>query len=154
LILLCHFARSALSSVFDLRLARLSKSLCLEHSSLRITSSAAVPGGRVSAVPVNGAKFLAQQGLVDLRRVVISGGSAGGYTTLAALAFRDFFQGGASYYGVSDAAALARDTHKLGNSRRRFRCAATPRPLPRWFGGTTASSEPWKKMTGFDSRSA
>jgi len=62
---------------------------------------------------VNGAKFLAQQGLVDSRRVVISGGSAGGYTTLAALAFRDFFQGGASYYGVSDAAALARDTHKF-----------------------------------------
>jgi len=62
---------------------------------------------------VNGAKFLAQQGLVDSRRVVISGGSAGGYTTLAALAFRDFFQGGASYYGVSDAAALARDTQKF-----------------------------------------
>jgi dipeptidyl aminopeptidase/acylaminoacyl peptidase len=62
---------------------------------------------------VNGAKFLALQGLVDSRRVVISGGSAGGYTTLAALAFRDFFQGGASYYGVSDAAALARDTHKF-----------------------------------------
>ena len=62
---------------------------------------------------VNGAKFLAQQGLVDAKRVVISGGSAGGYTTLAALSFRDFFQGGASYYGVSDAAALARDTHKF-----------------------------------------
>jgi dipeptidyl aminopeptidase/acylaminoacyl peptidase len=62
---------------------------------------------------VNGAKFLAQQGLVDTGRVVISGGSAGGYTTLAALTFRDFFQGGASYYGVSDAAALARDTHKF-----------------------------------------
>jgi dienelactone hydrolase len=62
---------------------------------------------------VNGAKFLAQRGLVDLGRVVISGGSAGGYTTLAALTFRDFFRGGASYYGVSDAAALARDTHKF-----------------------------------------
>jgi dienelactone hydrolase len=62
---------------------------------------------------VNGARYLAQQGLVDPKRVVISGGSAGGYTTLAALAFRDFFQGGASYYGVSDAAALARDTHKF-----------------------------------------
>jgi dipeptidyl aminopeptidase/acylaminoacyl peptidase len=62
---------------------------------------------------VNGAKLLAQQGLVDPRRIVISGGSAGGYTTLAALAFREFFQGGASYYGVSDAAALARDTHKF-----------------------------------------
>jgi pimeloyl-ACP methyl ester carboxylesterase len=41
------------------------------------------------------------------------GGSAGGYTTLAALTFRDFFQGGARHYGVSDIAALARDTHKF-----------------------------------------
>jgi dipeptidyl aminopeptidase/acylaminoacyl peptidase len=62
---------------------------------------------------VNGAKFLAAQGMVDEKRAVISGGSAGGYTTLAALVFKDFFQGGASYYGVSDAAALARDTHKF-----------------------------------------
>jgi dipeptidyl aminopeptidase/acylaminoacyl peptidase len=62
---------------------------------------------------VNGAKFLAGQGAVDGKRIVITGGSAGGYTTLAALVFRDFFQGGASYYGVSDAAALARDTHKF-----------------------------------------
>ncbi len=62
---------------------------------------------------VNAAEYLAQQGRVDAKRVVISGGSAGGYTTLAALAFRDFFQGGASYYGVSDATALARDTHKF-----------------------------------------
>jgi dipeptidyl aminopeptidase/acylaminoacyl peptidase len=62
---------------------------------------------------INGAKFLARQGLVDAKRVVISGGSAGGYTTLAALVFHDFFQGGASHYGVSDVAALARDTHKF-----------------------------------------
>jgi dipeptidyl aminopeptidase/acylaminoacyl peptidase len=62
---------------------------------------------------VNGAKFLAAQGRVDPVRCVISGGSAGGYTTLAALTFRDFFHGGASYYGVSDPAALARDTHKF-----------------------------------------
>jgi dipeptidyl aminopeptidase/acylaminoacyl peptidase len=62
---------------------------------------------------VNGARFLAERGLIDAKRVVISGGSAGGYTTLAALVFRDFFQGGASYYGVSDIAALARDTHKF-----------------------------------------
>jgi dipeptidyl aminopeptidase/acylaminoacyl peptidase len=62
---------------------------------------------------VNGAKFLVSQNAVDERRVVITGGSAGGYTTLAALVFRDFFQGGGSYYGVSDAAALARDTHKF-----------------------------------------
>jgi dipeptidyl aminopeptidase/acylaminoacyl peptidase len=46
-------------------------------------------------------------------RIVIRGGSAGGYTTLAALTFRDFFQGGASYYGISDLAMLARQTHKF-----------------------------------------
>jgi dipeptidyl aminopeptidase/acylaminoacyl peptidase len=62
---------------------------------------------------VAGARFLAAQGRVDGKRCVISGSSAGGYTTLAALTFRDFFQGGASYYGVSDIAALARDTHKF-----------------------------------------
>ena len=48
---------------------------------------------------------------------MIRGGSAGGYTTLACLAFRDvfrdIFRGGASYYGVSDLALLAEDTHKF-----------------------------------------
>src|SRR6202011_4559420 len=62
---------------------------------------------------VNGAEFLAGQNLVDARRSVITGGSAGGYTTLAALTFRDYFAGGGSHYGVSDAAALAQDTHKF-----------------------------------------
>src|SRR5262249_4785545 len=62
---------------------------------------------------INGAKFLVAKGLVDEKRMVIRGGSAGGYTTLAALTFRDFFQGGARYYGVSDLAALARGTHKF-----------------------------------------
>ena len=62
---------------------------------------------------INGARFLAERGLVDGKRMVISGGSSGGYTTLAALTFHDFFQGGASHYGVSDVAALARDTHKF-----------------------------------------
>ena len=62
---------------------------------------------------VNGARRLAAMGLVDPARCVITGGSAGGYTTLAALVFRDFFRGGASHYGVSDLAVLARDTHKF-----------------------------------------
>ena len=62
---------------------------------------------------IGGAKFVIEHGLVDARRIAISGGSAGGYTTLAALVFRDFFHGGASHYGVSDVAALARDTHKF-----------------------------------------
>jgi len=62
---------------------------------------------------IHGARFLAERGLVDGRRSVIAGGSAGGYTTLAALTFHDYFRGGASHYGVSDLAVLARDTHKF-----------------------------------------
>ena len=62
---------------------------------------------------VNGARYLAAQGLVDGDRLMITGGSAGGYTTLCALAFRNAFRAGASHYGVSDAEALARDTHKF-----------------------------------------
>jgi dipeptidyl aminopeptidase/acylaminoacyl peptidase len=61
----------------------------------------------------NVAKYLAEQGLVDRDRLAIAGGSAGGYTTLAALTFRDVFKAGASYYGVSDLEILARDTHKF-----------------------------------------
>ncbi|NEP88909.1 MAG: S9 family peptidase [Okeania sp. SIO2C2] len=62
---------------------------------------------------VNGAQYLAKQGLVDSNRMGISGGSAGGYTTLCALTFKNVFQAGASYYGVSDLEALATDTHKF-----------------------------------------
>jgi dipeptidyl aminopeptidase/acylaminoacyl peptidase len=62
---------------------------------------------------INGAKYLAQRGLVDGDRLCIDGGSAGGYTTLASLTFHDVFKAGASYYGVSDLAVLAQDTHKF-----------------------------------------
>lgn len=61
----------------------------------------------------NGAQWLAAQGRVDGRRMAIRGGSAGGFTTLAALTFKDVFQAGASHYGVSDLEALAQDTHKF-----------------------------------------
>lgn len=61
----------------------------------------------------NGAKYLAEKGLVDGDRMAITGGSAGGYTTLCALTFKDVFKAGASYYGVSDLEALATDTHKF-----------------------------------------
>ena len=54
-----------------------------------------------------------RRAIVDGERLAITGGSAGGYTTLAALTFRDSFKAGASYYGVSDLEALARDTHKF-----------------------------------------
>ena len=66
---------------------------------------------------VNATRHVIAEGLADGERAVITGGSAGGYTVLAALArsdqFGDVFRGGASYYGVSDIAALARDTHKF-----------------------------------------
>jgi dipeptidyl aminopeptidase/acylaminoacyl peptidase len=61
----------------------------------------------------NGALYLARRGEVDRDRLAITGGSAGGYTTLCVLTFRDEFSAGASYYGVSDLAALAQDTHKF-----------------------------------------
>jgi dipeptidyl aminopeptidase/acylaminoacyl peptidase len=61
----------------------------------------------------NAAVYLARAGVVDADRMVISGGSAGGYTTLCALTFRDVFKAGASYYGIGDLEALAKDTHKF-----------------------------------------
>jgi dipeptidyl aminopeptidase/acylaminoacyl peptidase len=62
---------------------------------------------------VNAALYLASAGLVDPDRMAISGGSAGGFTTLCALTFHDVFAAGASYYGIGDLEALARDTHKF-----------------------------------------
>ncbi len=61
----------------------------------------------------NGARYLAERGEVDGNRLAIRGGSAGGYTTLCALTFRDVFKAGASHYGISDLEALAKDTHKF-----------------------------------------
>lgn len=61
----------------------------------------------------NGAHYLVTQGLADGKRLIIRGGSAGGYTTLAALTFRNVFCVGASYFGVSDLGGLADDTHKF-----------------------------------------
>jgi dipeptidyl aminopeptidase/acylaminoacyl peptidase len=62
---------------------------------------------------IHAALFAASQGLADSRRMAVSGGSAGGYTTLCALTFRDVFGAGASHYGVGDLEALTRDTHKF-----------------------------------------
>ena len=60
-----------------------------------------------------GANYLVDQGLADGDRLCIDGGSAGGYTTLGALAFRDVFKAGCSLYGIGDLTALAGDTHKF-----------------------------------------
>lgn len=62
---------------------------------------------------INGARHLADTGRADGARLIIRGSSAGGYTTLAALAFHDDFAAGASYYGISDLVTLAEDTHKF-----------------------------------------
>ncbi len=62
---------------------------------------------------VAGAEYLVKQGLVASDKLAIRGSSAGGYTTLAALAFTKTFQAGASYYGISDLVALAQETHKF-----------------------------------------
>jgi len=61
----------------------------------------------------NGARYLVEQAQVDGDRLMITGGSAGGYTTLCALTFRDTFNAGASHYGVSNIEALAKETHKF-----------------------------------------
>ena len=71
-------------------------------------------------------RYLIEQGRVDGNRAAIRGGSAGGFTVLAALAFHDVFKAGANYYGVSDLEALAQDTHKF-ESRYLDRLVA---PLP------------------------
>jgi dipeptidyl aminopeptidase/acylaminoacyl peptidase len=62
---------------------------------------------------VNAAKYLAASGRADAKRLLIHGGSAGGYTTLCAVTFRDVFAAGASYFGVADPGSLAQDTHKF-----------------------------------------
>ena len=62
---------------------------------------------------VSGAKWLAEKGWVDGERMAISGSSAGGYTTLCALTFENSFAAGASYYGIGDLSALAKETHKF-----------------------------------------
>ena len=59
------------------------------------------------------ARYLAGRGNADAARLAITGGSAGGYTTLCALTFHKVFAAGASYYGISDLATLATDTHKF-----------------------------------------
>lgn len=63
---------------------------------------------------VDGAQYLVDEGLADASRLVISGGSAGGYTVLRALTMRPgFFRAGVCCYGISNLFALATDTHKF-----------------------------------------
>ncbi|KAF5740709.1 hypothetical protein HS088_TW11G00786 [Tripterygium wilfordii] len=73
--------------------------------------------GRWGIVDVNDccscARYMVENGKADGERICITGRSAGGYTTLAALAFRDTFKAGASLYGVADLNMLKADMHKF-----------------------------------------
>ncbi|MEJ7837780.1 MAG: prolyl oligopeptidase family serine peptidase [Thermomicrobiales bacterium] len=62
---------------------------------------------------ISGVEALIQRGVVDPERIIIRGGSAGGYTTLVALTTSNVFRVGTSYYGVGDLETLATDTHKF-----------------------------------------
>jgi dipeptidyl aminopeptidase/acylaminoacyl peptidase len=58
-------------------------------------------------------EHLAAEGKVDPDRIAIRGGSAGGFTALAALTSSSVFKAGASFYGIGDLMLLARETHKF-----------------------------------------
>jgi dipeptidyl aminopeptidase/acylaminoacyl peptidase len=62
---------------------------------------------------VNAARHLVQRGDADPARLLITGGSAGGYTTICALAWTDVFAAGASYFGLADLEPFASSTHKF-----------------------------------------
>jgi dipeptidyl aminopeptidase/acylaminoacyl peptidase len=94
------------------------------------------------------ARFLAKQGLADAGRIAIAGGSAGGYTTLMALATTGAFAAGSSHYGISDLGLLMEHTHKfesgylhrlLGTGPARWREACTARSPLNLIDGIGAS---------------
>jgi dipeptidyl aminopeptidase/acylaminoacyl peptidase len=62
---------------------------------------------------INAARYLVEQGLVDGERVSITGGSAGGFTVLLSLTKRDFYNAGASHFGVGDLVSFVKETHKF-----------------------------------------
>jgi len=75
------------------------------------------------------ARYLAERGDVDGERVAITGGSAGGYTTLYALAFEDFFATGASFFGVTDLLAFNETTHKFESQYDRWLLGPLPEEI-------------------------
>lgn len=87
---------------------------------------------------VNAAKYLVNQGLADSNRLTIDGGSAGGYTTLCALTFRDVFHAGASHFGLSELLSFVGDTHKFES-----------RYLDSLIGSWTEEQELYKQRSPF-----
>jgi dipeptidyl aminopeptidase/acylaminoacyl peptidase len=80
-----------------------------------------------------GARHLAKAGLADGSRMAIAGGSAGGYTTLMALATTDVFAAGSSHYGISDLALLLAHTHKFESGYLHRLMGTTPSNWKRTF---------------------
>jgi dipeptidyl aminopeptidase/acylaminoacyl peptidase len=84
-----------------------------------------------------GARFLARKGLADPAKIAIAGGSAGGYTTLMALATTEAFAAGCSHYGISDLGLLMEHTHKFESGYLHRLLGTTP---ARWKGVCAARS--------------
>ncbi len=62
---------------------------------------------------INAARHLVKQGFVDPDRIAITGGSAGGFTVLLSLTQRNFYNAGASHYGIGDLELFVKETHKF-----------------------------------------
>jgi dipeptidyl aminopeptidase/acylaminoacyl peptidase len=62
---------------------------------------------------INAARYLVEQGNADRNRVWITGGSAGGFTVLLSLTKRDFYDAGASHFGIGDLELFIKETHKF-----------------------------------------
>ena len=80
----------------------------------------------------NAALWLADQGLADRDRLAIRGGSAGGFTTLAALCFKDVFAAGTSYFGLGDLEGFAAITHKFESQYDRYLVGPYPEEAERY----------------------
>jgi len=78
------------------------------------------------------ALYLAERGFADPERMAIRGGSAGGYTTLAALCFKDAFAAGTSFYGLGDLAGFAAVTHKFESQYDRYLLGPYPEEAERY----------------------
>jgi dipeptidyl aminopeptidase/acylaminoacyl peptidase len=62
---------------------------------------------------INAARYLVEQGHADQNRVWITGGSAGGFTVLLSLTKRNFYDAGASHFGIGDLELFIKETHKF-----------------------------------------
>ena len=86
------------------------------------------------------ARYLAERGDIDVDRVAITGGSAGGYTTLYALTFEDFFATGASFFGVTDLVGFNETTHKFESQYDRWLLGPYPEEAEMYWERSPANA--------------